>query len=60
MQIEESFRDQKSQTYGLGSNVHQTYKKEGLKVLLMLAAPANWLHYMLGLAVEISGQHRSL
>ena len=60
MQIEESFRDQKSQTYGLGSNAHQTYKKERLKVLLMLAALANWLHYMLGLAVEISGQHRSL
>ena len=60
MQIEESFRDQKSQTYGLGSNAHQTYKKERLKVLLLLAALANWLHYMLGLAVEISGQHRSL
>jgi len=26
----------------------------------MLAALANWLHYMLGLAVEISGQHRLL
>ncbi len=60
MQIEESFRDQKSQTYGLGSNAHQSYKKERLKVLLMLAALASWLHYMLGLAVEISGQHRSL
>jgi hypothetical protein len=60
MQIEESFRDQKSQAYGLGSNAHQTHKKERLKVLLMLAALANWLHYMLGLAVEISGQHRSL
>lgn len=60
MQIEESFRDQKSQTYGLGSSAHKTHKKERLKVLLMLAALANWLHYMLGLAVEISGQHRSL
>ena len=60
MQIEESFRDQKSQTYGLGSNAHQSYKNERLKVLLMLAALASWLHYMLGLAVEISGQHRSL
>lgn len=39
---------------------HQTHKKERLKVLLMLAALANWLHYMLGLAVEISGQHWSL
>ncbi len=60
MQIEESLCDQKSQTYGLGSKVHQTYKKERLKVLLMLAALANGLHYMLRLAVKISGQHRSL
>lgn len=60
MQIEESFRDQKSQTYGLGSSAHQTYKKERLKALLVLAALANWLHYMLGLAIEISGKHRTL
>lgn len=60
MQIEESFRDQKSQTYGLGSSAHQTYKKERLKVLLLLAALTNWVHYMLGLAVEISDQHRKL
>lgn len=60
IQIEESFRDQKSQTYGLGSKAHQHHKKERLKVLLMLAALVNWIHYMLGLAVAISGQHRSL
>jgi hypothetical protein len=60
MQIEESFRDQKSQTYGLGSNAHKTYKIDRLRSLLLLAALANWLHYMLGLAIEISGQHRTL
>lgn len=54
MQIEEAFRDQKSQTYGLGSNAHRTKKKGRLDVLLLLAALANWLHYMLGLAAELS------
>ena len=57
MQIEEAFRDQKSQTYGLGSNAHRTKKKGRLEVLLLLAALANWLHYMLGLAAKLaSGQ----
>lgn len=58
MQIEEAFRDQKSQTYGLGSNAHRTKKKGRLEVLLLLAALANWLHYMLGLAAELAGKHR--
>lgn len=47
MQIEASFRDQKIYTYGLGSNAHGTYKREHLDVLILLAALANWLHYML-------------
>lgn len=59
MQIEEAFRDQKSQTYGLGSTAHRTRKKGRLEVLLLLAALANWLHYMIGLAVELAGKHRS-
>ena len=59
MQIEEAFRDQKSQTYGLGSDAHRTKKKGRLEVLLLLAALANWLHYMLGLAAELAGKHRS-
>lgn len=59
MQIEEAFRDQKSQTYGLGSNTHRTKKKGRLEVLLLLAALASWLHYMLGLAAELAGKHRT-
>ncbi len=59
MQIEEAFRDQKSQTYGLASNAHRTKKKDRLEVLLLLAALANWLHYMLGLAAELAGKHRT-
>ena len=58
MQIEASFRDQKSQTYGLGSNAHGTYKRNRLEVLILLAALANWLHYMLGVAAELAGLHR--
>lgn len=57
MQIEESFRDQKSRTYGLGSEAHGTYKRERLEVLLLLAALANWLHYMIGLAAELAKKH---
>jgi hypothetical protein len=57
MQLEESFRDQKSQTYGLGSEANRTYKSERLKVLLLLAALANWLHYMIGISAELAGKH---
>lgn len=59
MQNQEVFRDQKSQTYGLGCNAHRTKKKGRLEVLLLLALLANWLHYMLGLAAELAGIHRT-
>ena len=45
MQIEESFRDQKSSRYGLGSDLHGTKSKSRLNILLLLAALANWFHY---------------
>lgn len=57
MLIEESFRDQKSQTYGLDSEAHRTYKRERLEMLLLLAALANWLHCMIGLATELAGKY---
>ncbi|HAT40102.1 MAG TPA: hypothetical protein DCS87_00040 [Rheinheimera sp.] len=44
----------------INSEDYKTYKIERLKVLILLAALANWVHYMLGLAIEISGQHRTL
>ena len=56
MQIEEAFRDQKSQAYGLSSDAHRTTKKGRLEVLLLLAALANWLHYMLGLAAKLASR----
>lgn len=58
MQIEASFRDQKSGTYGLGSNAHGTTEPTRLELLILLAALANWLHYMLGVATEMAGLHR--
>lgn len=57
MQIEESFRDQKSPRYGLGSDLHGTKSKSRLNILLLLAALANWFHYLLGAAGEIAGVH---
>ncbi|MFN4053557.1 MAG: IS4 family transposase, partial [Alishewanella aestuarii] len=58
MQIEESFRDQKSHRYGLGSDLHGTRKKSRLEILLLLAALANWFHYLLGSAGEKAGLQR--
>ncbi|WP_265734538.1 IS4 family transposase [Acinetobacter baumannii] len=57
MQIEESFRDQKSHRYGLGSDLHGTKKKSRLEILLLLAALVNWFHYLLGSAAEKAGLH---
>ena len=57
MQIEESFRDQKSPRYGLGSDLHGTKSKSRLDILLLLAALANWFHYLMGAAGEIAGVH---
>lgn len=57
MLIEESFRDTKSQTHGLGSEAYRTYKRDRLEVLLPLAALAKWLHYMIELAAELAGKH---
>lgn len=57
MQIEESFRDQKSPRYGLWSDLHGTKSKSRLDILLLLAALANWFHYLMGAAGEIAGVH---
>ncbi|WP_445425728.1 IS4 family transposase [Alishewanella sp. HL-SH06] len=57
MQIEESFRDQKSSRYGLGSDLHGTKIKSRLGILLLLAALANWFHYLMGSAGEKAGLH---
>lgn len=59
-QLECKYQEQKSHTYGLGSEDHKTYRIDRLKALILLATLAIGLHYMLCLAIEINGQHRTL
>ncbi|KKO47499.1 transposase, partial [Arsukibacterium sp. MJ3] len=55
MQIEESFRDLKT---GLKMNNCGTRNSPRLKVLLLVALVAQYLLFLLGLAVKSSGKHR--
>lgn len=54
MQIEESFRDLKS---GLNFNESNTRTLEYLSVLLLLAMLAQYVLFLLGMAVKLSKQH---
>jgi len=54
-QIEESFRDIKT---GLNFNESNTRKHARLSVLLLIASLAQYLLYLLGLAVTILGRQR--
>jgi hypothetical protein len=58
MQIEESFRDMKSENYGLGLKSSRTYKTSRMAVLVMLAALANLFAWILGKAAENTQIHR--
>lgn len=55
MQIEESFRDLKT---GLNMNDGNTRKIKRLGVLLLIATIAQYLLFLLGLAVKATGKHR--
>jgi len=55
MQIEESFRDLKT---GLDFNMGNTRKQKRLEVLLLIALLAQFVLYLLGLAVRSTGMHR--
>jgi len=55
MQIEESFRDLKS---GLNMNACGSRTPSRLSVLLLIALIAQYLLFLLGLAVKSSGKHR--
>ena len=57
IQIEQSFSDQKGSRHGLGSDLHSTKSQSRLGILLLLAALANWFHYLMGAAAEIAGVH---
>lgn len=53
MQIEESFRDLKSSTYGIGLLDSRTYKSKRLQVLVLIASIANTFSWLLGKAAKI-------
>lgn len=55
MQIEESFRDVKT---GLNMNAGNTRILKRLSVLLVIALLAQYLLFLLGLAVKEAGKHR--
>lgn len=57
MQIEESFRDLKSTRFGLSLEYHLTYQVERLQVMLLIAALALMVAWLMGKATELTEQH---
>lgn len=57
MQVEEGFRDVKSHRFGLGLDYHRTSSAARLQMLLLIAALAFIVLWLLGLATVYSGQH---
>ena len=57
MQIEESFRDLKSTRFGLSLGYHLTYQVERLQVMLVIAALALMVAWLMGKATELTEQH---
>jgi hypothetical protein len=57
MQIEESFRDTKSESYGIGLKASRTVKTHRLQVLVLLTTLANSFAWFLGCAVETQKRH---
>src|SRR3546814_9015251 len=49
MQIEEGFRDVKSEHLGLGLNLHRSHCPRRIEALLLIAALANYLIFLTGL-----------
>lgn len=59
MQIEESFRDLKSTRFGLSLELHLTYRQvERLQMMLLLAALALMVAWLMGKATQLTHQHR--
>ena len=58
MQMEEAFRDLKSTRFGLSLELHHTYQLERLQVLLLIAALALMVAWIIGKATQHTGQHR--
>lgn len=58
MQIEEAFRDLKCARFGLGLERHECRHIERLAILLLIAMLALLLAWLIGKALELTGQHR--
>ena len=57
MEIEESCRDLKSTHFGLSLELHLTYQVERLQILLLIAALALMVAWLMGKATELTEQH---
>jgi hypothetical protein len=58
MQIEETFRDVKSNRFGLSLGHARTASDKRANVLLLLAALTHFVHILLGMTAEAAGLHR--
>ena len=58
MQIEESFRDHKSERFGLGMNMHKTKSTQRLMVLVMIGTLSCLYLHLLGLVARDAGLAR--
>ena len=59
MQIEEGFRDMKSEHYGLGFNASQSRKTNRIAILMLIATLAAMLLLIIGTAAELAGKARN-
>ena len=57
MQIEEAFRDLKSSRFGLSLEFHLSYQVQRLQIMLLIAALAFMVAWVMGKAAELTGQH---
>lgn len=55
MQIEEGVRDVKSEYFGFGLNLHRSRCAKRIDILLLIAALANYLVFLLGLQAWLAG-----
>jgi len=59
MSIEETFRDNKNEYYGLGLKRSRSRSVERLESILLIAMIAQILLYIIGKAAEVAGYHRN-
>jgi len=58
MQIEEGFRDVKSEHLGIGLNLHRSHCPRRIEVLLLIAALANYVIFLTGLQAREAGHEQ--